>query len=114
MTENTERTVPRETRQRDVFDDRQPTAPIDREQPVAPVGSVTERHRGFRWTPRLVIWTILLTLVLIFVLQNFNDIRVDILFWDYTPPLALIVGIFFLVGYVLGWLRPSFRGHRRS
>ena len=83
------------------------TVPVEPAAPIQPV-------RRFEWTPRLVIWTVLVVAAIIFVLQNFDDTRINVLFWDYTPPLALIVVICFLVGYFLGWLRPKFRSHRNS
>ncbi|MEJ7838926.1 MAG: LapA family protein [Thermomicrobiales bacterium] len=104
--ERTERTIPRESRQQTVAGEARPQ--------TVPLESVTERHKGFQWTPKLVIWTILLIAALIFLLQNFDDVRINLLFWDYTLPLALIVGICFVLGYVLGWIRPVFRAHRRS
>ena len=82
-------------------------APLQESTPVA-------SQRRIHWTPRLVIWTVLLAAALIFVLQNFDEVRINVLFWDFRPPLALIVGICFLVGYALGWLRPLFRSNRRS
>lgn len=93
-------------------DDQGLTAPID--QPPVPQATPMLSQRKFQWTPRLVIWTVLLGAALIFVLQNFDEARINVLFWDYRPPLALIVGISLLVGYILGWLRPRFRPNRRS
>jgi uncharacterized integral membrane protein len=86
------------------------TAPIE----TAPQATPQLEKPGFQWTPRLVIWAVLLLVVLVFVLQNLDDTRINVLWLDYTPPLALIVGIFFLLGYLLGWLRPRFRAHRKS
>ncbi len=83
------------------------------ERPAARNAPPPER-RGIVWTPRLIIWTIILVLLLIFVLQNFGDAPVNLLFWEVTPPLAIILLIFGVAGYILGWLRPRFRPRRRS
>jgi uncharacterized integral membrane protein len=71
-------------------------------------------RRGITWTPRLVIWTVILAAILIFILQNFDDASVNILFWDYKPPLAVLLLISAIAGYILGWLRPHFRSRRRA
>lgn len=80
-------------------------------QPVA-TGQPAVERRGFVWTPRLIIWTVILVVLLLFVLQNFDDAPVNVLFWDFTLPLSVILLIFAVAGYILGWLRPHFRSHR--
>ena len=81
-------------------------------QPVASGATPSER-RGFIWTPRLIVWTIILVVLLLFILQNFNERPINILFWDFTAPLSVILLIFSVAGYLLGWLRPHFRPRRR-
>jgi uncharacterized integral membrane protein len=77
-------------------------------------GTPGTARRGITWTPRLILWTVILVALLIFVLQNFDGASVNLLFWDIKPPLAIILLIFGAAGYVLGWLRPRFRSHRRT
>lgn len=79
------------------------------ETPVAQSG----RRGGIEWTPRLVIWTIILVLLLVFVLLNFDDAEVNLLFTDVTAPLAIFLLLAMIAGYALGWLRPHFRPRRR-
>jgi uncharacterized integral membrane protein len=81
-------------------------------QPVV-TNAQTAGRRGITWTPRMVIWTVILVAILIFVLQNLDETSVNLLFWDYRPPLAVVVLIAALAGYILGWLRPHFRPRRR-
>ena len=44
----------------------------------------------------------LLSLVLIFAVQNTEIVSVEFLFWEMNLPRALIIFIFFLVGFFLG------------
>jgi uncharacterized integral membrane protein len=87
---------------------------VEEPGPPRSTGIPGAERRGITWTPRLILWTVILVLLLIFVLQNFDGASVNILFWDIKPPLAVILLIFGAAGYVLGWLRPRFRSHRRS
>jgi uncharacterized integral membrane protein len=65
-----------------------------------------------RWAPRLVVWTIILALSFLFVVQNFDRVSVRIIAWDVELQLAwalLIAGAF---GFVLGLLLPLVRRNR--
>jgi|GEM_PF-2514805 len=70
------------------------------------------QRNGFAWTPKTIAWAIILVILLVFVLQNFGSIDFRILFWEFSVPLAVILLIFGVGGYALGWLRPHFRSSR--
>lgn len=76
--------------------------------------TVTTSRRGVqvRWTPRLIIALVLLFLALVFALQNFDHVDVNILFWDFSMRLVWALMIFALIGAVLGWMLPKFRSRR--
>ncbi len=64
------------------------------------------------WTPRLIAWTVLLVILLIFALQNLERTELRLLFWVIDVQLVWIVLAAALLGYVLGWIRPHFRPRR--
>jgi uncharacterized integral membrane protein len=82
-------------------------APIER-----PVTQPTAQ-RGIVWTPRLVIWIILLVIVAIFVLANFESVSLDYVVGNQDGPLAVWLLVSLALGYVLGWMRPHFRSRTR-
>jgi uncharacterized integral membrane protein len=73
---------------------------------------IANQRSGFVWTPKLIVWTVILVILLVFILQNFDSVDFRILFWEFSIPLAVILLIFGVGGYVLGWLRPHFRSGR--
>ena len=98
--------------------------------PVAPVGPAEPQQSRTevigetvgRWARiiRFVLIVVLTFLVALFVLRNFDDVRIDYVFGDTGVPLAVIILLSVAVGMVLGpllyWLlwsrhRPSHR-HR--
>ncbi|MBA2276506.1 MAG: DUF1049 domain-containing protein [Chloroflexia bacterium] len=98
---------------------RQP--PVDRDarrdpgtsrQPSAPVQTATPAPARSPWTPRLIAWTVILFLLLLFSLQNLGRVDVRLLFWVYEVQLVWALLIFAFLGYILGWLRPRFRARR--
>ncbi len=52
---------------------------------------------------RIVI-TVLVTLFLVFILQNLEHVSVPILIWDVGMPRALLIAVIFLIGVVVGLL----------
>ena len=87
-------------------------------RPPAPRESSTrttappEVGRQSIWTPRLIAWTILLVILLIFALQNLERTELRLLFWVIDVQLVWIVLAAALLGYLLGWIRPRFRPRR--
>jgi uncharacterized integral membrane protein len=53
---------------------------------------------------RNVIFIILIALMIIFVLQNIQDVDIQFLFWKLTTPRALMLLLTFGAGLVGGWL----------
>ena len=53
---------------------------------------------------RNVIFVILMALMIVFVLQNIQDVDVKFLFWKLTTPRALMLLLTFGAGLVGGWL----------
>ena len=75
----------------------------------------TRRSRSvqIRWTPKLILFVILLVLALIFFLQNLGHVDVRLLFWEVRMRLVWALLIFTLVGAILGWLAPKLRSGLR-
>ena len=62
-----------------------------------------------RWTPRLIIWAILLGLLVVFIVQNFEHVEVRMIAWDVDLRLAWAFLISGVVGFLLGLLLPRLR-----
>lgn len=78
--------------------------------------TVSRRQGGIqiRWTPKLVFSLVLLLLAVIFALQNFEHVDVQVFFWEVRMRLVWTFLIFALIGAFLGWMLPRLRhGLRR-
>ncbi|HEV2126694.1 MAG TPA: LapA family protein [Chloroflexota bacterium] len=67
-----------------------------------------------RWTPRLIAFVTLLVVALVLMLQNWDHVDINVLFWDLS--IRLVWGLFssFILGGLLGWSLPYLRvGLRR-
>jgi uncharacterized integral membrane protein len=53
---------------------------------------------------RTIVIAILILLVLIFVFQNTEIVRVSFLAWEISMPRALMIFMTFLIGLIAGWL----------
>jgi uncharacterized integral membrane protein len=73
-----------------------------------------EREKSRRISAKVVLWVVLAALVLIFILQNTKNVRVDLLFWNVQTGLWLMLLVVFLIGLALGWLLARLRAGRRS
>ncbi len=62
-----------------------------------------------RSTTRLVVWAVALTLLAIFIAQNFVMVEVRVLFWRADLRLAYALLGAGVLGFVLGWLLPRLR-----
>ncbi len=60
----------------------------------------------FQWTPKLIAWLVLLVISLILILQNWDIVTINVLFWEFDIRLAWAMIVVFLVGAVLGWAIP--------
>lgn len=69
------------------------------------------------WIVRLIIGLIVLTLLVIFVVQNGTTVRIHLYFWRLSTHLnlALVLAavLGFLVGWIVSWLLPRLRRRGR-
>ena len=55
----------------------------------------------------------LVVIVVLFVLQNAEPVRVEILFWSWSASRAIVLLVVFLIGVLAGWLwRAGIRRRR--
>jgi uncharacterized integral membrane protein len=64
-------------------------------------------ERSTMGTIRLAGVLVLVTLVIIFTLQNTETIGVDILFWEIDASGAIFVFLNFAIGVLVGWILRS-------
>lgn len=81
------------------------------EQPVAARQQQPTPRPPRQWwrTSRAVIWAVVLTLLVVFVAQNYEDVEVRFLAWRFDFKLAWLVLAAVVLGAVLGWLLPRLR-----
>ncbi len=73
-----------------------------------------EREKSRRISAKAVVWIVLAVLVLVFILQNTKNVRVDLLFWNVSTGLWLMLLVVFVIGLGLGWLLARLRAGRRN
>jgi uncharacterized integral membrane protein len=84
------------------------------EQPEGPRRETPRRvQRGWRLTPGQVLWIVILVLVLVFALVNFQEAKIDLVFGQLTMPLFFAIAVPALVGFVAGALFQRHRTRRR-
>ena len=66
-----------------------------------------------RWTPRLIAFVTLLVVALILMLQNWNHVDINVLFWDLRIRLVWALLSAFVLGGLLGWSVPYLRAGLR-
>ncbi|WP_406231491.1 lipopolysaccharide assembly LapA domain-containing protein [Nocardia sp. NBC_01009] len=68
-----------------------PTEPVVPPTPPKPVARTLAKSRtGYTWIG-LIVAALIGILVLIFILQNLEQQRVDLLFWDFSLPVGILV-----------------------
>ena len=60
---------------------------------------------------RITVTTVLMLLVGIFILQNWDPVSIRFLFWDLELPRLVLAGFLLLTGFVVGAI--SFSGSHR-
>jgi uncharacterized integral membrane protein len=70
--------------------------------------------RRIKLTPRLTVGIVIAVLALIFIFQNTNRTRVDLLFWHVDRPAWLWLLIVFAAGFIVGSIFPWFRRRART
>jgi uncharacterized integral membrane protein len=74
-----------------------------------------ERSKQERtFTGKVVLWVVVAVLVIILILQNNRDVRVELYLWDVTISLWVLLLGTLLVGMFLGWALPKLRRGRRD
>lgn len=63
---------------------------------------------------RLVIGAVLLSLVLVFALQNVAIVEVQFLFWSVRLPRSLLIFVVLAIGVVIGWFLKGAMRRLRS
>ncbi|WP_040780647.1 LapA family protein [Nocardia pneumoniae] len=58
--------------------------------PVPPAEKSLSSRTGYAWTG-LVVGVLILVVLLIFIVQNLDEVQVHLLFWDFTLPLGITV-----------------------
>jgi uncharacterized integral membrane protein len=76
--------------------------PSDPHDAVPEGGSAPEVRRPDTSLKAIALSTAALLLV-IFILQNLDESRIDFLFWDWNVALALPIGVAAVLGFVIGW-----------
>jgi uncharacterized integral membrane protein len=62
-------------------------------------------------SPRHVVALVVVVLLVIVAVQNLEDANFDVLFWDVTMPLVVLLAVFGGGGFLAGWL---VRGRREK
>jgi uncharacterized integral membrane protein len=73
---------------------------------------VGEQGKQTNWRAWAIV--ALVALVLIVCLQNFEDVKVDVLFATFDAPLIVALLIAVCVGAVIGYAAPVIIRHRRA
>jgi lipopolysaccharide assembly protein A len=73
-----------------------------------------EREKSRRVSAKAVLWILLALLALILILQNTKDVRVELLFWNVTAGLWILLLGMFVIGFGLGWLLARLRAANRA
>jgi uncharacterized integral membrane protein len=83
------------------------------EQPddgVAREGWVTRREGP---GGKVIVLLLALVLLVVFVLQNTEEIRIDFLFWHGRWPAWIVILLVAALGLLVGWIAATVRGRRR-
>lgn len=73
--------------------------------------------KGEGLKPRQIVALVLLGLLILLAILNFDDVSVDLLFGSVTMPLFVLIAVAGLVGFLIGWLvrgRREKREHDRD
>lgn len=54
--------------------------------------------------PRMVVGGILLVLLLVFIFQNTNEANLNVLFWEVSWPLWLVLAITIVISFGVGFM----------
>lgn len=63
---------------------------------------------------RLALSAILILLVLVFLVQNTEVVKVNFLLWDISMSRAVLLFFSLLLGFIIGWFLNSFLSYRKN
>lgn len=64
---------------------------------------------------KLLITVVLLTLVIVFMIQNAAVVEVRFLFWDAAIPRSILILMMLIIGIAVGWfVRAMYRLSRKT
>ena len=68
-------------------------------------------YRAVRW----IVLLVLVVIAVVFIIRNFEDVRIDWVFRTSDVPLSIVMILFLAIGLVIGWLFHwfSMRAQRR-
>jgi len=70
--------------------------------------------RGQKMSPRHIVALVLVVLLVVVAVQNLEDASFDVLFWNVTMPLVVLIAVFGLGGFLVGWLVRGRRENREK
>ena len=73
-----------------------------------------DRKPDSRGYGKLIAAAVVGVLILIFVLQNTQDLKFKFLFWDFTWPAWLMLVITLLIGFAIGFLVSALLRRRKK
>lgn len=68
--------------------------------PVSPASGIKHTRAGAAWTG-LVIGILVLILLLVFILQNLDQVALKVLFWNFSVPLGVAILIAAIAGAII-------------
>lgn len=68
--------------------------------------------KGEGLKPRQIVALVLLGLLILLAILNFDDVSVDLLFGSVTTPLFVMIAVAGAVGFLIGWLVRGRRDKR--
>src|SRR5690242_11246289 len=77
---------------------------------VEPKGQGESQGRSI--SAKVVIWIVVAVIALVLILQNTNETKLHILFWDVTTGLWFLLAIVFVLGFLIGWFLPKLRRNK--
>lgn len=56
--------------------------------------------------PKVIAWAVIAVICIIIIIQNTQAVRINLLFFSFTMPNALLLFLTLLLGFVLGIIMP--------
>lgn len=62
---------------------------------------------------RPILLIVLIGLVLVFAVQNVANVEVQFLIWSFSMPRAILIGVVFALGVLIGWILYGLNRRKR-